>query len=48
MDKEKAEGRLQLHRKASPELYLGHDPASNANTIPFRNLHNKVYFKTIE
>ena len=40
--------KLHLQRKPSLELYLGHDPSTDQNNIPFKNLHNKVYFKTIE
>ena len=40
--------KVQLGRKASTELYLGMDPGTGANNVPFRNLHSKVHFKTIE
>jgi len=48
MDKDNEGTQVQLLRKPSQELYLGLDPISERNYIPFRNLHNKVHFKTIE
>jgi len=48
METDKDKIRIELNRKPSMELLLGKDPVTDRNYIPFRNLHNKIYFKTIE